>query len=84
MQSELDMLRELGFTLPSQAYIVGAVVFGLAGLASYYDGKRHGRPSERWIGIALMLYPYLIGETWLLYVVGVALCLGAWFARRKA
>jgi len=84
MQNELEMLRELGFTLPSPAYIAGAVVFGLAGIAAYYDGKRNGRPRERWIAIALMLYPYAVGETWLLYVVGVALCIGAWFARRPA
>ena len=82
MNDQLELLRELGFTLPSPAYIAGAVLFGVAGLAAYYDGKRHGRRRERWIGIALMLYPYVIGETWLLYVVGVALCFGAWFARR--
>jgi len=84
LNDELDMLRELGFTLPSPAYIVGAVLFGLAGLWAYYDGKRHARPRERWIGIALMLYPYAIGETWLLYVVGVVLCIGAWLVRRTA
>jgi apolipoprotein N-acyltransferase len=82
MQNELDLLRELGFTLPSPAYIVGAIVFGLVGLAAYYDGKRHGRPRERWIGLALMLYPYAIGATWLLYLVGIALCVGVWFDRR--
>lgn len=84
MQNELEILRELDFTLPSRTYIVGAVLFGLAGLAAYYDGKRHGRPRERWIGVALMLYPYAVGETWLLYVVGIVLCVGAWFCRRAA
>ena len=84
MQSELEMLSELGFTLPSPSYIVGAIVFGLAGLAAYHDGKRHGRPRERWIGAALMLYPYAVGETWLLYLVGIGLCVGVWFDRRAA
>ena len=86
MQSQLEMLSELGFAMPSLAYVIGAIVFGLAGLAAYYDGKRHGRPRERWLGVALMLYPYAIGETWLLYVVGIALCVGVWCARgyRKA
>jgi apolipoprotein N-acyltransferase len=84
MHDELEALSALGITLPSPAYLVGAVVFGLAGLLAYYDGKRERRPRERWLGVALMLYPYVIGETWLLYCVGVALCIGAWSARRIA
>jgi hypothetical protein len=28
------------------------------------------------VGVALMLYPYAIGATWLLYAVGIALCVG--------
>jgi hypothetical protein len=84
MQNELDLLETLGFTLPSPAYIAGAIGFGLVGLFAYYDGKRHGRPRERWLGLALMLYPYAVEKTWLLYLVGAALCLGAWFDRRSA
>lgn len=84
MQNELETLGALGFTLPSPAYIAGLIVFGVAGLAAYYDGKRQDRPRERWLGVALMLYPYAIHETWLLYVVGVALCVGVWFDRRAA
>jgi hypothetical protein len=30
----------------------------------------------RWLGVALMLYPYVISQTWLLYGVGTALCAG--------
>ncbi len=82
MQDGLETLGALGFTLPSPAYIIGVVLFGVAGLAAYYDGKRHGRPRERWLGVALMLYPYVIYETWLLYVVGTALCVGVLFDRR--
>jgi hypothetical protein len=84
MQDELDMLGTLGFTLPSPTYIAGAILFGLAGLFAYHDGKRHGRPRERWLGLALMLYPYAIDATWLLYLVGLTLCIGAWLDRRHA
>ena len=80
----LRSLRELGFTLPSAAYIVGVVMFGFAGLLAYYDGKRHARKRERWIGIALMLYPYAISETWLLYAIGLVLCVAAWWSRAHA
>jgi len=67
-------LKSLGISLPSPAYIFGAVLFGLIGIAAYRYGKRTGRRRSKWLGVALMLYPYAIAQTWLLYVVGVALC----------
>ena len=73
----LQALQSLGISLPSPAYIIGAVLFGLIGIAVYRYGKRAGRPRSKWLGIALMLYPYAIPQTWLLYVVGAALCVGA-------
>ena len=78
MQDELDLLETMGLTLPSPAYIVGAIVFGLIGIYAYYVGKHHRRTRTKWLGIALMLYPYVIWNTWLLYIVGVALCIGVW------
>jgi apolipoprotein N-acyltransferase len=81
MQEGLDTIGALGITLPSPAYIVGAILFGVLGLAAYYHGKRSGRTRSRWLGVALMLYPYVVWQTWLLYVVGAALCLGVWLDR---
>ena len=72
-------LQSLGFTLPSPAYIFGAVVFGLIGFAAYRYGKKAQRNTTKWLGVALMLYPYAISQTWLMYVVGVALCAGLFF-----
>lgn len=77
----LQTLQSLGISLPSPAYIVGAVVFGLIGIAAYRWGKRTGRPRSKWLGVALMFYPYAIAQTWLLYVVGAALCLGIFIDR---
>jgi len=77
----LDALQSLGITLPSPAYIFGAVVFGLIGIAAYRYGKKTGRPRSKWLGVVLMLYPYVIPQTWLLYLVGVALCVGLWIDR---
>ncbi len=81
MQDGLDTLGALGITLPSPAYIVGAILFGLLGLVAYYQGKRAGRPRTRWLGLALMPYPYVVWPTWLLYLVGAALCAAIWFDR---
>ena len=72
-------LESFGLTLPSPAYIAGAVLFGLLGLAAYRYGKRTERPRSKWLGIALMLYPYVVPQTWLMYVIGVALCAGVYF-----
>ena len=78
---DLKDLQSLGFTLPSPAYIFGAIVFGIIGFAAYRYGKKTERRITKWLGIALMLYPYAISQTWMLYVVGVALCAGMFFDR---
>ncbi|MEO8082002.1 MAG: hypothetical protein ABI641_15820 [Caldimonas sp.] len=74
-------LESFGFTWPTPAYIVGVVLFGLLGMMAYYVGKRRQRQATKWLGVALMLYPYVVSETWLLYTVGAALCLGIWLDR---
>lgn len=79
---ELNTLAALGFTLPSPAYLFGAIAFGIAGYAAYRYGSKTSRASVKWTGVALMLYPYLVSETWLLYVIGVALCGSLYFSRR--
>jgi hypothetical protein len=72
--NELAVLRALGLDLPSPAYIFGAIVFGMIGFGAYRLGKNAQRPRTKWLGAALMLYPYAVPMTWLLYVVGIALC----------
>jgi hypothetical protein len=79
---ELKTLESMGFTLPSPAYIFGAIVFGIIGYAAYRYGKKSSLPAPKWIGIALMLYPYAISGTWLLYAVGTGLCVGLYIASR--
>jgi hypothetical protein len=78
----LKMAADLGFTLPTPAYLFGAVVFGLAGLAAWRIGRKSERPRTRWLGLALMLYPYGVSQTWLLYLLGCAMCAGIWWDAR--
>lgn len=70
----LDALRSLGIELPGPAYIVGALLFGVAGLLAFRRGRKLGRRRTTWLGVALMLYPYLVTSTLWLYAVGAALC----------
>ena len=70
----LNDLQSLGFTMPSPAYLIGVILFSFIGIAAYMYGKSTARPPLRWVGVALMLYPYVVSETWLMYLVGVGLC----------
>lgn len=79
---ELKALETMGLTIPSVSYIVGSIVFGIIGYIGYRYGKKAKLNTPKWIGVALMLYPYAISETWMLYVVGCALCVGL-YAYRK-
>lgn len=79
---ELNTLQSLGITLPTPAYLVGAVLFGIIGFAAYRRGKKTSVSTTKWLGIALMLYPYAISETWMLYLVGVGLCIGLYVFRQ--
>ena len=78
---DLKDLNSLGFTLPSPAYILGAMLFGLIGFAAYRFGKKLSLTNTKWIGVGLMLYPYVISETWLLYLVGSLLCAALYLFR---
>ncbi len=78
---ELNALSGLGLELPSPAYLAGAILFGLIGLAAYRYGKRRGLGKVRWTGLALMLYPYAVSGTAMLYLIGCALCLAIYFWR---
>jgi hypothetical protein len=79
----LSALEALGFILPSTAYLVGLVIFGIAGYVAYRYGKKMSTPATTWIGIALMLYPYAISTTSLLYIVGAGLCIGAYLSAKS-
>ena len=78
---DLNSLQSLGLSLPTPAYLAGAIIFGLLGLAAYSFGKRRARPYVRWLGVALMLFPYAISETWQLYLVGLLLCAATYWFR---
>lgn len=68
--------------LPTPAYIFGAILFGVIGFTAYRYGKKTGSTRTRWLGAALMFYPYLIGsDTRILYLTGAALCLAVYFFR---
>lgn len=80
--NELDTLSATGLTLPSPAYLFGAVLFGIIGYAAYRYGKKAELAIMKWIGVALMLYPYAVSETWMLYAIGTGLCAALYVYRK--
>ena len=71
---DIKALESLGLVLPSPAYIAGAILFGIAGYVAYRRGRKAARPVLPWSGVALMLYPYAVPQTWLLWTIGLGLC----------
>jgi hypothetical protein len=76
----LQFLQSFGLEIPSVAYIAGTIVFSIVGIAAWRHGRRAGLPKPKWIGMALMLYSYATPQTWLMYLVGAALCGWLYFA----
>ena len=81
LSNNLSALQSLGFTLPSPGYLFGSIVFGLVGMVAWRLGKTKDRPTTRWLGVALMFYTFAVSTTWLMYLIGFALCAGLFYDR---
>ena len=75
----LNGLKGLGLELPSVAYLIGSILFGIVGWVAFRRGRKTATSALTWAGLALMLYPYGVAETWMLWAIGVALCAWVWF-----
>jgi len=71
---EIKNLENLGLVLPSPLYIAGAILFGIVGLVAFRRGRKTTSKALTWTGVALMLYPYAVSQTWLLWLLGAGLC----------
>jgi hypothetical protein len=56
--------------------IIAWVLFGAIGFLAFKYGKGTQRIGPMVLGILLMIYPYFVSDTWLLYGVGAALTAG--------
>ncbi len=62
--------------MPTPAELFGLIIFSVVGLAAFLYGKKAALWKPTFIGVALMIYPYFVSETWVLYAIGGVLCLG--------
>jgi hypothetical protein len=74
-----QFLQALGIDMPTPLYLAGLLLFGVIGAVGWRHGRKAKRPAPKWLGMALMLYPYATPQTWLLYLVGSALCASLYF-----
>ncbi|MBB5193376.1 diacylglycerol kinase [Silvimonas terrae] len=67
--------------MPTPANLFASVFFSLVGFTALRYGKKHGMRVPIVVGIVLMVYPYFISQTWLLYLIGLALCVSLFVVR---
>ena len=75
-------LTSLGLSLPGPGYLFGAILFGLVGIAAFRHARKIEHKRSQGIAVALMLYPYAVASTWLLYLIGAVLCAALWWDAR--
>lgn len=63
--------------------LLAGFIFGTIGLGSWRYGQKLELWQPRAIGAALMVYPYLITNRWLIWAVGVALLVLLWFKHHE-
>jgi hypothetical protein len=73
-----SLLAAFGFQMPSPAYLVAIFLFSILGMAAWIHGRKGAHPRTRWLGLAMMLYPYVISSTLWLWIIGLALCVAIW------
>jgi hypothetical protein len=74
----MNSLESLGQAWPGVWYIVGSILFGIIGYLSFRRGRKTEQSQLTWIGLALMLYPYAVSETWMLWTLGAAMAIWVW------
>jgi len=57
----------------SFGWLFAGFLFGLVGLAAFGYGKKNAKYKAIVIGIILMVYPYFVKNTIVLYVIGIVL-----------
>ena len=65
----------------TEATLWWGLLFGSIGFGFFWYGKKQRSPIPMVCGLALMIYPYFIGNTLLLVAIGLALMAIPYFIR---
>ncbi|MDE2027733.1 MAG: hypothetical protein KGK03_02550 [Candidatus Omnitrophica bacterium] len=61
--------------------LLWGTVFGIIGWMAFLRGRREANWRAMVIGIALMVYTFFVGNTWLVFIIGTALTAALYFWR---
>lgn len=75
--NELTTLGALGLALPSPAYLMGSILFGIVGYVAFRRGRKAERPELTWAGVALMAYPYAVHKPGCFGLLGLLCAAGS-------
>jgi hypothetical protein len=68
-------LDNLPFDLDiSISAIIAGLLFSTIGYFIFRNGKKKQIRHNYWAGIVLMIYPYFVTSTLLLYIIGLGIC----------
>ncbi len=70
-----------GSVFSNPSALIGSLLFGAVGFVAFVYGKKMALWKPMVIGVVLMVYPYFVPQTWLMYTIGCALCLGLYVFR---
>jgi multisubunit Na+/H+ antiporter MnhE subunit len=65
----------------SPTVLLAGLIFSAIGLYLLKRGKSEANGWMLAVAVALILYPYFVGDDVLVWVIGVALCWLAWYKR---
>jgi Raf kinase inhibitor-like YbhB/YbcL family protein len=68
--------------MSTMAYLLWGLVFGSIGTGYFMYGKKRPNAMAMLSGLALMVYPYFIGSTWAMILIGVLLMAIPFFVGR--
>ena len=64
-----------------EGWLLWGVLFGSIGLGFVIYARRQRAPVPLLCGMALMVFPYFVSNTWLLLGIGAVLCAIPYFLR---
>ena len=67
--------------MPTPAALFASILFGTIGLAAFLYGKKNAAWSPALIGLTMMIYPWFVEQTWLLFAIGAGLCAALYMFR---
>jgi len=67
--------------MPSPGALFASLIFGIIGIVAFRYGKKNAVFMPMLLGIVLMVFPYFVPQTWLLYLIGCVLTAAVWFFR---